>query len=236
MTNRSFIRFGGVAGILLAATSWLAFIAYWILVPTAQKLPVGDVNVYLGSLAQDPFGTLVYNTLSALIAFWAVIGIIAMYFRLREIEAWAFFSALIGVVAAIGTLVSSLYLVAQLRYAAALLPFSEELAINAYNNASPINPYGIMTFGLTAVWFLVTALLMLRQEFPRPLAYLGIVSFADLSMGFFASFAVMRDLATYASFFASAVCAPLFWLWLGILLSREQLMQLQSSARTMPAS
>lgn len=47
------------------------------------------------------------------------------------------------------------------------------------------------SFGLTGVWFLVTALLMLRGKWPRLLVLLGLTAVADLAVGFIAALAVL---------------------------------------------
>ena len=121
MNDKSLVRFGGVAGILLALTSWAAVVAYYALVPPAQQQPVADVNAYLASLAHNPTGTLVFNGLYALIAFWALFGIVALYYRVRSAgERWAFFTTLVGIAASVGTIASGLYQVANLRFVASI--------------------------------------------------------------------------------------------------------------------
>jgi hypothetical protein len=222
MNDKSFVRFGGVAGILLAVTSWAAVVAYYALVPPAQQQPVSDVNAYLASLAQNPTGTLVFNGLYALIAFWALFGIVALYYRVRAAgERWAFFATLVGIAASVGTIASGLYQVANLRFVASIFnPASPGAALTAFSAPSPINPLGVMAFGLTGLWFLVSALLMLRTDLPKLLGYLGLVAFADLAFGFATSVAGNVALSTIAGLIAGAVGGPIFWLWLGVLLQR----------------
>jgi hypothetical protein len=219
VTDASFVRFGGLAGILLAVTSLVSVVEYFLLVPTAQRLPITDVASYLTSLAQQPTGTLLFSGLYALIAFWAVVGIPAVYFRICAVGgAWALFATLVGEIAAIGTLVSALYQLASLRFLASLSPQSADIARILFQAPSAVNPFGIMTFGLTAVWFLVVSLLMTRAGLPRLLALVGLVAFLDLTVGFVASVADLPLVANYAALIAGAVGGPLFWLWLGILL------------------
>src|SRR5262249_40470190 len=128
-----------------------------------------------------------------------------------------FFATLVGEIAAVGTLVSALYQLADLRFLASLPPHSAEIAQILYQAPSAANPFGIMTFGLTAVWFLVVSLLMTRAGLPRLLALVGLVAFLDLTIGFFASVADLPQMANYAALIAGAVGGPAFWLWLGIL-------------------
>jgi hypothetical protein len=219
VSNASFVRFGGLAGILLAVTSLVSVVEYYLLVPTAQRLPITDVATYLTSLAQQPTGTLLFSGLYALIALWAVVGIPAVYIRIRPAgEAWAFFATLVGEIAAVGTLVGALYQLANLRFLVSLSQQSAEIARIFYQAPSAANPFGIMTFGLTAVWFLVVSLLMTRAGLPRLLALLGLVAFLDLTVGFVASVAALPLVANYAALIAGSVGGPAFWLWFGILL------------------
>jgi hypothetical protein len=81
---------------------------------------------------------------------------------------------------------------------------------------------GVLNFGLTPIWFLVTALLMLPTDLPRLLGYLGLVACADLMFGFVTSVAGIPALSTVAALIAGAVGGPIFWLWLGVLLRREE--------------
>jgi len=194
MTDRSFVRFGGLAGILLAATSWLAVVEYYTLAKSGS----------------DVVGLEGFQFLYALIGFWALIGIVAVRERVRSVgESWSFFATLVGAIAAVGTIASGVYAAATLR------------ATGQVAAVDPVSPLGLMTFGLTGVWFLVTALLMWRTDLPKLLTLLGFVAVADLFVGFVASVVPVAPLATLAGVVAGAVGGPLFWLWLGILLRRD---------------
>lgn len=188
MSDRSFLRAGGYAGILLAVTSWAAVVAYY--------------TVGLG----------LFQGLYALIAFWALVGITAVHYRIRDAgPAWAAFATLVGAIAAVGTIAGGLYEVALLQGGA-----RELSAVN------PANPLNVMTFGLTGIWFLIVSILMLRTAgMPTLLAVLGFVAVADLEVGFLASLAGIAPLVTLTAIVAGAVGGPLFWLWLGIVLLKK---------------
>lgn len=222
MSNKSFVAFGGLAGIVLAAGSWLAVIVYYAMVPVPQRQPVADAGAYLTSLAQHPTGTLLFQGLYALIGLCALVGIAAVYYRVRAVgEAWAVFATVTGAVAAALTVVAGIYQVANLRYLASLVRTpSQSIAGTLFGAPVPVNPLGIATFALTGVWFLVIALLMLRTDLPRLLAILGFVAFADLLAGFLASLAGATLVSNGAGIIAGAVGGPVFWLWLGVLLYR----------------
>lgn len=222
MSDRSLIRFGGLAGILLALSSWLAVIVYYTLVPAAQRLPIGNAAAYLASLSQSSTGSQVFYGLYALIAFWSFAGTIAVYMRLRQTgEGWALFATLMGGITAILSIVGSLQQLAFLRYLGALFPAMPEFATAALSAPAPLNPVNIVSAGLVAPWFLIISILMLKAGLPRLLAYLGLIAFADLTAGFLAALFGFAGLATVAALIAGAVGGPIFWLWLGLILRRE---------------
>lgn len=200
MSDRSFVRFGGLAGILLAITSWAAVGAYYTLARGGQ----------------DVIGLQIFQLLYALIAFWALFGIVAVHWTVRQYgEAWSFFATLVGVVASTSTIASSLYGAAILRE---LIAHPELRA----PNTAPTDPLNVMTFALTGLWFLIADLLLWRARFPRLLVALGLVAVADLFIGFFASLSGRADLVNLCGVVAGAIGGPLYWLWLGIRLRRAQ--------------
>ena len=67
VSDRSFVRFGGLAGILLAVTSWAAVASYYT----------------VAQAGQDLVGLETFRLLYALIAFWALFGIVAVYWIVR---------------------------------------------------------------------------------------------------------------------------------------------------------
>jgi hypothetical protein len=192
--DRSFVRFGGLAAILLALTSWAAVVAY------ATLVQPGDARL----------GLQIFQFLYALVAFWALFSIVAVYYRARSAgEAWAFFATLVGVAASVGTMVGAMYEVANLRQ-------NPPLA-----GVSPANPLGVMSFGLTGLWFLVANLLLWRTTTPRVLVLLGFVAAADLFAGFVAGLSENGGVAYLAALIAGAVGGPIYWLWLGRRLRRD---------------
>src|SRR5438876_3063615 len=107
VSDRSFIRFGGLAGILLAITSWAAVVVYYTV---AQG-------------GQDVVGIQIFQFFYFLIALWALFGIVAVYWVIRaQGEAWSFFATLIGAIASVGTMTSALYQIASTRAMLAVPP------------------------------------------------------------------------------------------------------------------
>jgi hypothetical protein len=155
-------------------------------------------------------GLQVVQFLYALIAFWALFAIVAVYYLVRSVgEAWAFFATLVGVVAAVGTMVASVYDVAGLRQTPPVA------------GVSPANPLAIMSFGLTGLWFLIANLLLWRTNAPRALALLGLVTAAVLFWGFLSGLSANGGVVYLAALFAGALGGPIYWLWLGRQLRRD---------------
>lgn len=203
MDDRSFIRFGGLAAILLALTSWAAVLTYSTLTqPAPDAPPSAFTNLFLGHQ--------IFQFLYALIAFWALFAVVAVYYRMRVVgEAWSFFATLIGVTASAATMVAAMYDVANLR-------LDPPVA-----GASPVNPLGVMSFGLTGLWFLIANLLLWRTKTPRLLVLLGFVATADLLAGFVGGLSENGGLVYLTSVIAGAIGGPIYWLWLGRLLRRD---------------
>ncbi len=196
MDDRSFVRFGGLAAILLALTSWAAVLGYGVLIQPDDP---------------DPrIGLQVFQFLYAVIAFWALFAIVAVYYKVRAAgEAWAFFATLVGVVASVGAMVAAMYEVANLRQTPPLV------------GASPANPLNVMTFGLTGLWFFVTNRLLWRTAAPRLLVLLGFLTAAVLFVGLVSGLSENGGNVYLVSLFAAAIGGPIYWLWLGRHLRRD---------------
>lgn len=203
LDDRSFVRFGGLAAILLALTSWAAVLTYATLAQPAADAQLNELtNLFLGRQ--------IFQFLYALTAFWALFAVVAVYYRMRVVgEAWAFFATLIGVVASVGTMVAAMYVVANMR-------LNPPLA-----SVSPTNPLGVLSFGLTGLWFLIANLLLWRTTTPRVLVLLGFVAAADLFAGFVAGLSENAGFVYLSSLIAGAIGGPIYWLWLGRLLRRD---------------
>ena len=202
MSDRSFVRFGGLAGILLAITSWAAVAVYYTLARGGKDL----------------IGVEIFQLLYALIAFWALFGIVAVHWVVRPHgEAWSFFAVLVGVLASAATIASSLYPIAFTRD---YLRQPIDPALPLPSAVSPTDPLNVMTFGLTGLWFVIANLLLWRAPVSRRLVALGFVASADLFVGFVAALGAQGSVVMLAAVVAGAVGGPLYWLWLGVTLRR----------------
>src|SRR5205823_13683792 len=112
---------------LLAITSWAAVASYYT----------------VAQAGQDLIGLETFRLLYALIAFWALFGIVAVYWIVRaQGEEWSFFATLVGVIGSVGTITASLYQVGAT--STALLSNASSMSA-----ASPTDPLSVMTFALT---------------------------------------------------------------------------------------
>ena len=75
------------------------------------------------------------------------------------------------------TIVNGLQQLAFYRYLGALNPGAPQVAQALLNMPAPLNPVNAITQGLTAPWFLVMGLLMLRGGFSKLLVVLAFVAF-----------------------------------------------------------
>jgi magnesium-transporting ATPase (P-type) len=202
VSDRSFVRFGGLAGILLALTSWAAVFAYYNAANAGQDL------VQLESV----------QLLHALVGFWAMFAVVAVHWvARRQGEAWSLFTALVGVMAAVLIVISSLYPIAFTRN---LLRQPIDVAQPLPTSVTATDPLSVVTFGITGLWFLLANLLLWRAPVSRRLALLGFAAAIDLVAGFLAVLSAQGSLATSAAVIAGAFVGPIYWLWLGITLRR----------------
>lgn len=202
VSDRSFVRFGGLAAILLALTSWAAVLTYYT---TAGG-------------GQDLVGVEMFRLFSALIAFWSLFAIVAVHWVVRSHgEAWSFFATIVGMTAAAATLVASLYPIAFTRH---LLREPIDVNVPLPTAVPPTDPLNTMTFGLAGIWFLVANLLLWRAAAPRRLALLGLIAATVLLGGFLAALMAQDALVDAVALAAGAVVGPVYWLWLGFILRR----------------
>lgn len=198
VSDRSFVRWGGLAAVLLAVTSWLATGAYYA----------------LGKGGSDLVGMEMFALVSALVGFWALFAIVAMHWMLRGAgEAWSLFAMVVGVVAAVLGIAAALYPIAFTR---AVLARPLEPSARFPVSIAATDPLNVVSFALAGLWFLVIGLLLWRGAGPRRLAGLAFITAAALFFGFVAGLSGDDPAVTFAALAAGAVTAPLFWIWAGV--------------------
>lgn len=142
MNDRSFMRLGGILGILIAVDALLAVVVYFTLVPAAQRLlPFAGAEAFLASLAQNPGPIQLYYLLYALNPVLNLLPIMAIYFRLRHTsETWSLFALFIGMIGAFFWMVFGFQQLEQFRYLSAVYAVNPEFALLQFNAPQILNP------------------------------------------------------------------------------------------------
>lgn len=238
MTDRTFMRLGGLLGIAIAVDAILAVLVYFLLVPAAQRLiPFQGAEPFLASLAQDSGALQLYYFLYALNPVLNLLPIAAVYFRLRHTsETWSLFALLLGMIGAFFWMVYGFQQMEQFRYLAALYGADPALALSVFDAPQLLNPFNGVAGGFISVWFLVTGLLLLQTDANKLLAVVAFIAFADLIVGFLAPLAGYPFVANYTAGIAGAVGGPLFWILAGLdLLKHAEPPAVRQAAPTMVA-
>lgn len=185
---------------------------------------ISAVLVGLGGLVYGLlFGAIVYDAGRGVQLAWLTLGlvgaalatpvVVALYYRLRDTDrGFALLALLLGVVAAAGQLENS-----ALNLSLELVP---ELG------GAPIDPSGVLRFGLLGVSLFIVGWLMVRSgAFPKGLGYLGEVGGILLVLIYVGRVTGVIDPATKFTVIPpvlyGVVIHPIFYVWLGRLLRRE---------------
>lgn len=203
VSDRSFVRTGGLAAILLALTSWLAVAAYY----------------GLARGGQDEVGMEIVGLLAALVGVWSLLAVVAVHWLVRGLgEAWSFFAMTIGLASAFSTTMASLFPIAFTR---AVLGRPIDPAQPFPVSVAATDPLHLMGLGAMGVYLGVVALLLWRGRMSRPLAAFGFIGAAAMLFGFFGALGAQASAVTLGMTVGGAIAAPLFWLWMGVLLRRR---------------
>lgn len=160
-----------------------------------------------------------FGLLVALAAAWSLFAIVAVHWTFRGLgEAWSFFAMLVGLAAAFATMTAALFPIAFTR---AVLGRPLDPAQPFPVSVAATDPLGVMSLGATGLYLLILALLLWRGGMPRRLAALALIGGAALVAGFFAALGAQASAVTLADVIGAAVAAPLFWIWIGVLLRRR---------------
>jgi len=200
MSDRSFVRAGGYAGILLAITSWAAVAAFF-------------VNL----------GAQTFQLLYALIAFWALLGIGAVREVIRPVgQAWSRYATLVGSIAAVGTIAGSLYDVARIRAGMDIAAPNAANPLGMMTFALTGIWFFIATTLLSRTRGIPRLLVLLGYVAVADLALGFVATLLGVTVPIaIPGVAAPTPLATIAAIVAGGVGGPIFWLWLGIVLLRS---------------
>jgi hypothetical protein len=144
-------------------------------------------------------------------------ALVAVYERLRETDAaFALFGLLLGVAGALGSAVHGGYDLAN-----TINPFP-----SVPDLPSPIDPRGLLTFGVAGIALFVVAWLITRGgQFPKGLGYLGYVSAVLLVVLYLGRLIILdptSPVILLPALLNGFLVNPIFYLWLGLALLRSQ--------------
>jgi hypothetical protein len=212
MKTSAFERFGSLCAFIAGVGGLCYSISFVIISKSAP-----DVSNVL-----SPLFLMIGGLLSSAV-------MLALYQRLRETDAtFALWAALLGLVAALGSAVHGGYDLAN-----AINPptFSSSFKTDLSNLPSQVDPRGLLTFGVTGIAFLVLAWLIVRGgQLPRGLGYLG-YALAILLVIVYLGRLILLDPSNLfllgAAGLTGFILAPLWYIWLGLVLWRSQPAQQQ---------
>ena len=206
MPSRSYSRFAGYAalgaGVCLIVYSY-AFIFMFFL----KQSPV--LGGYLYSLAQTLGGLL------------TAIALVAAYQRVRATdESFALLAFVFSVVGALGSAIHGGYDLGVFTNPPNTNP------LEAANLPAPIDPRGLLTFGVASLGLFVLAWLMERSaQFPKYLAYVGYLA-ALLMLVLYLGRLIILDpsqpVILFTALFVGFIINPAFYIWLGLHLLRSK--------------
>ncbi|HEY7357218.1 MAG TPA: hypothetical protein VH590_12150 [Ktedonobacterales bacterium] len=207
MKTNPFERFGGLCA-FIAGLGGLAYSISFVII--SQSAP--DVSNVL-----SPLFLLIGGLLGSAV-------MLALYQRLRETEAsFALWAALLGVVAALGSALHGGYDLAN-----AINPPALSASFHTDLNTLPsqVDPRGLLTFGVTGLAFLIVAWLIVRGgQFPRPLGYLGYALAVLLLIVYLGRLILLQPsnpVLLGAAALTGFLLAPVWYIWLGLVLWRSQ--------------
>lgn len=197
ISDRTFERFAAVCAFIVGAGGLVYSVAFVTLLRGAGRTAVAASGVLL----------LVGGLLSTAV-------LIAVYERLRASSGpFALWALLLGSIAAIGSAVHGGFDLAHV-----INPSGMRVGAN------PIDPRGLLTFGVSAIAVLVIAWLILRSgAFPRRLAYVGFATALLLVVIYVGRLTVLdptSPVLLVAALLAGFVVNPLWYVWLAVELRR----------------
>lgn len=201
MTSNSFQRAGGIYAILAGVAGFGYSIAFLLLRNRPElSLLLTGLLLMLGGL----FGSG---------------ALVALYVRLREQEAgFALWGLLLAGAGALGSLLHGGYDLSN-----AIHPPAQNLLALA-DLPSPVDPRGLMTFGLAGLGLFTLARLMGRDaSFPKALSYLGLVLGVVLFVIYLVRLIILdpaHPLIQVVLALTGFVLNPVWYIWLGVALRR----------------
>ena len=195
MHYTAFERFAGVCALLVGIIDLLYGIAFVIL----QNILLSGLFLMLGGLL-------------------STVALLALYYRLREANAaFALLVLLLGITGALGSAIHGGYDLAN-----AIHPLSSAPAAELPN---PVDPRGLLTFGLAGVALLIGGWLIVRGgvQLPKGLGYLALLAaglLVVLYVGRLVIFDPRSPLIVVPALLSGFLVNPALYLWLGVIFLR----------------
>lgn len=194
----SYSKFAGLFGILAGISGFVYSIAFVIL----RQATLYSLLLMLGGIFTSA-------------------TLVAVYRRVQPMSPnFALWGLLLGITASMGAAIHGAYDLAN----AINPPAADPLA--GANLPNQIDPRGFLTFGIAGLGLLVLSWLILRSgAFPRPLAYLGLLSAVLLVIIFLGRLIVLdpaSPLILAPAALEGFIVNPVFYVWLGWLLWRGE--------------
>ena len=163
--------------------------------------------------------SLVYGLFQLLGGLLATAALVAVYNRLREVDAgFSLWAIVLGLVGALGSAIHGGYDLAN-----AINPPASNVPALA-DLPSQIDPRGVLTFGVAGLSLVVIAWLLLRGgQFPRGLGYLGYLLgalFIILYLGRLVILNAASPAIVGPALLAGFIVNPVWYIWLGLVLRR----------------
>ena len=201
MKTTSFDRMGGLMAILAALAGFLYAVSFVVLK-----------------------NTLLYSLFLTLLGFFAFAALVAVYDRLQKVDAaYALLALLFGLVGAAGTAIHGAYDLSNAINPPANLP------AGVMDLPSQVDPRGLLTFGFMGLGLLIFSWLLTRSaDFPKTLGYLGYLSAILFIVIYLARLIVLNPtnpILLVPVLLNGFIVSPLFYLWLGLALRHEPVMQ-----------
>jgi len=220
--DRTFERVGAISAASVAVLSVLYAIAYLGITPSAQRGT--DVDRFFSSYQAHPAGLRIASLCLLVSGVLTGLAVVAITGRLRAAGRLPTWAAIAGVAAGLVTATHGLGDLVGLdklahRYAAGDAAVRAAV-VTAHALPSPVDPRGLVTFGVAGLVALALGLALQRSG--TRLGVLGIVLGADMILLFVATSVGINALVLLTGGLASVILGPAWWFGIAHILWRDR--------------